>query len=182
MKWGEKIYGMSPVWAQQLAINVYGWSRARRRLGPVFERTWRAYVDRESWVADRMNEFIESQLRQQVQLAYREVPYYRHAFRERGLTEEQLDRFSSEDLPKLPLLDRQILRTQAEALLTERAAKSPPEVFSTSGTTGTPARIYWDTETHQHNIAVREVRAAAQPLWRRKSSPANRTAFETTAT
>jgi len=69
MKWGEKIYGMSPVWAQQLAINVYGWYRARRRLGPVFERTWRAYVDRESWPADRMNEFVEGQLREQVQRA-----------------------------------------------------------------------------------------------------------------
>jgi phenylacetate-CoA ligase len=155
----DRIYAHSPVWAQQLAINVYGWYRARRRLGPVFERTWRAYVDRESWAADRMNEFVEGQLRQQVQRAYREVPHYRKAFRDHGLTEEQLERFSSRDLLKLPLLDRQTLRTNAEALLTEQAAKSPPEVFSTSGTTGTPARIYWDTETHQHNIAVREARS-----------------------
>ena len=158
-KWVDRIYAHSPVWVQQLGINVFGWYRKRRRLGPVFEQMWRAYSERESWPADRMHDFIETQLRAQVQHAYREVPYYRQAFRDHGVTEDQITRFTSADLSKLPLLDKATVRAHPEALLTEGAAKCPPPSFPTSGTTGTPLRVYWDSATHQHNLAVREARS-----------------------
>jgi phenylacetate-CoA ligase len=158
-KWTDRIYAASPVWVQQLGINVYGWYWSRRRLGPVFEKTWRAYADRESWSADRMQDFVEKQLRAQVQRAYREVPYYRQAFRERGISEDLLDRFTSTDLPKLPLLEKQVVRSNPALLLTEQAGKNPPAAFSTSGTTGTPIKVYVDSATHQHNIGVREARS-----------------------
>jgi phenylacetate-CoA ligase len=144
---------------QQLGINLYGWYWARRRLGRVFELTWRAYVERESWSPDRFQDFVEQQLRAQVQRAYREIPYYRHAFLEYGITEELLGRFRLEDLPKLPLLEKSTVRADPTVLLTERAAKSPLKAFNTSGTTGTPIRVYWDSATHQHNIAAREARS-----------------------
>jgi len=72
----DRVYAASPVWVQQVGINVYGWYRRRRRLGPVFEKVWRDYVARETWPADRMRDYIESQLRAQVKRAYRDVPYY----------------------------------------------------------------------------------------------------------
>jgi len=158
-KWTDKLYAASPVWLQQLGINAYGWYWSRRRLGPVFEATWRAYVERESWPPERMQEFVEQQLRAQVQRAYREVPYYRDAFRRQGVTEEQLERFALSDLPKLPFLEKAGLRANPEMILTERAARKPPAAFATSGTTGTPLRVYWDSAVHQHNLAVREARS-----------------------
>lgn len=158
-KWVDRIYAHSPVWVQQLGINAFGWYRRRRRLGPVFEQMWRAYSERASWPADRMYDFIETQLRGQVQHAYREVPYYRQAFRDHGVTEDQITRFTSADLSKLPLLDKATVRAHPEVLLTERAARCPPPSFPTSGTTGTPLRVYWDSATHQHNLAVREARS-----------------------
>lgn len=158
-KWLDRIYAASPVWTQQLGIDVYGWYWSRRRLGPVFERTWRAYVERESWPPERMQDFIEKQLRAQVQRAYREVPYYRRAFRERGIPEDLLDQFTSADLPKLPFLEKQVVRANPAVLLTHRAAQKPPAAFSTSGTTGTPIKVFMDTTTHQHNVGVREARS-----------------------
>jgi phenylacetate-CoA ligase len=106
-----------------------------------------------------MQDFVEKQLRAQVQRAYREVPYYRQAFRERGISEDLLDRFTSTDLPKLPLLEKQVVRSNPALLLTEQAGKNPPAAFSTSGTTGTPIKVYVDSATHQHNIGVREARS-----------------------
>jgi len=158
-KWVDRIYQGSPVWLQQLGINVYGYYRARRRLGPVFHQVRREYAERESWSVERMREFVEKQLHDQVQRAHREVPYYRRVFREHGISDDSIQHFKLEDLPKVPLLERQFLRANPEALLTEHAAQHPPGVFSTSGTTGTPTRVYLDPATHQHNIGVRDARS-----------------------
>jgi len=158
-KWLESLYAASPVWMQQLGINAYGWYWARRRLGDVFEKTWREYAERESWPAERMQEFVEAQLRAQVQRAYREVPFYRDAFRRHGVSEALIEKFTLSDLPQLPFLEKSAVRANPEALLTEAAARKPPPAFATSGTTGTPLRVYWDSAVHQHNIAAREARS-----------------------
>lgn len=158
-KWVDRIYSVSPVWLQQLGINVYGWYWAERRLGPVFEQTWRAYIERETWSTERMRNFVEQQLRSQVQRAYQQVPYYRKTFRRHGVTDEFIRRFTLADLPKLPFLEKAVLRADPVALLTEEAAKRPPASYTTSGTTGTPLRVYWDAAVHQHNMAVREARS-----------------------
>lgn len=158
-KWLDRMYAMSPVWAQQLGVSAYGWYWARRRLGPAFEKTWREYLEREKWPADRMKEFIEEQLRRQVQRAYHEVPYYRRAFREHGLSEDLINRFTSSRISQLPLLEKSVVRANPAILLREGVAKSPPAAFSTSGTTGTPIKVFIDSATHQHNIGVREARS-----------------------
>lgn len=155
----DRVYSRSPVWFQELGINVFGWYWARRRLGPFFEETWRAYRERETWSSDRMHEYIDSQLRTQVKRAYAEVPYYRQAFRAHGITEERLDKFSVSDLTSLPFLEKPAIRADSTSILTARAAQRPPKCFHTSGTTGTPIRVYWSPATHQHNTAVREARS-----------------------
>jgi phenylacetate-CoA ligase len=157
-KMTDRIYAASPVWMQQLGVSVFGWYWSRRRLGPIFERTWREYVERENWSADRMHDFVEQQLRAQVQRAYHQVPYYRDAFRKHGVTEQSVNHFTVGDLPRLPLLHKATVRADSKVLLTEKAAKNPPDSFNTSGTTGTPIRVFVDPPTHQHNIAVREAR------------------------
>jgi hypothetical protein len=82
--WLERLCYISPAWLQQIGVNIYGWYWGQRRLGSAFEKTWRGYVVRESRCTDRMHDFIENLLRTQVQRAYRELPYYRQAFRGRA--------------------------------------------------------------------------------------------------
>jgi phenylacetate-CoA ligase len=155
----DRVYASSPVWVQKVGINAFGWYWARRRLGGDFQRFSQAYEERESWDQDRFRGYLQDQLRAQVQRAYREVPMYREAFRSHGVSEGLLERFTLEDLNKLPLLDKSKVRANSAALLTETAAKNPPKYFNTSGTTGTPLRVYWDFPVHQHNIAVRAARS-----------------------
>jgi len=158
-KWTEKVYKASPLWLQTLGINTFGYFWARRRLGLVFEQAWREYVERETWAPERMREYVESKLQAQVQRAYREVPYYREAYRKHGVPESLIGHFTSADLSRLPLLDKSSVRRNPVCLLTDQAAKNPPKIFSTSGTTGLPIRVFWDRSTHQRNIAAREARS-----------------------
>jgi phenylacetate-CoA ligase len=157
--WKDHLYCISPVWVQQIGVNAFGWYWARRRLGPAFEAGWRDYVEREAWPTERLREFVDQRLREQVRRAYREVPYYREAFRRHGVLESLVDHFTVDDLPQLPLLEKAAVRADPALLLTERAAKDPPASFATSGTTGTPIRVFWDVPTQQENIAVREARS-----------------------
>ncbi len=158
-KLADQIYAVSPVWVQQLGINAFGWYWQRRRLGGDFERISQEYRDRESWTPERMREYITLQLREQLLRAIRQVPHYRESYREHGITEQSLQRFEIEDLSRLPLLDKSVLRKTPLSLLTDTAAQKPPAVFLSSGTTGTPIRIYWDRTVHRRNIAVRAVRS-----------------------
>jgi phenylacetate-CoA ligase len=155
----DRVYMASPTWVQKLGIHAFGWYWARRRLGPAFEEYLRGYIERESWSQDRFTNYVEECFRVQVQRAFREVPYYRDKFREYGIGEEDVAKLRMEDLPRLPLLQKPSVRANPELFLTKSAAAHPPKCFHTSGTTGTPLRIYWDFKVHQHNIAVRAARS-----------------------
>ena len=155
----DRIYAASPLPIQQLGITVFGWFWARRRLGPVFERTWREYQQRETWSPDRFREYVESQLRSQVHRAYHQVPFYRKSFQEYGVTEDAIARLKIDDLSRLPLLSKADVREDPHRLLTESAARNPPASFATSGTTGTPIRVFLDSAAHQHLVGAREARS-----------------------
>lgn len=158
-KWTERIYRLSPLWVQKAGISAFGFFWARRRLGPVFEQTWREYAERETWSEQRMQDFVQMQLRTQVRRAYREVPFYHEAFQKYDVAEDLIERLTISDISKLPLLEKTAVRANPAALLTVTAAKNPPKAFTTSGTTGLPIRVYWDPATHQRNIAAREARS-----------------------
>lgn len=156
--WLTRLYSVSPLWGQQLAVNAFGWYWKRRRLGRTFDRLVQEYVAREKWAASTFHAYVETRLREQVLRAWHEIPFYRRRFQAHGLTETDLERLTLADLSRLPILDRSVLRKQPKSLLTRSARLLPPKSFHSSGTTGVPARVFWSRKTHQHNLAVREAR------------------------
>jgi phenylacetate-CoA ligase len=157
--WSRQLYQISPKWLQQLGIYAYGWYWKRRRFGDEFENAWRAYAEREQWPADCFREYVETRLRQQLQRAFAEVPYYRQVFRQSGLDEMSIRTFKLEDLVRLPILEKSALRENPMVCLTSSAVRRPPKQFFTSGSTGTPITVFIDREAHQHNLGVREARS-----------------------
>lgn len=157
----HQFFRLLPANLQQYGIDLLGWYQARQRFGPIFEEMQQEYTERERWPADRMMDFVEARLRRQLKLAYISVPYYRRIFSEYGITAQMIDTFTIDDLKKLPLLEKAVVRSDPGILLTEEARRKPGAFFHiyTSGTAGKRIRIYVDAAMHQHTGGVREARS-----------------------
>lgn len=83
------------------------------------------------------------------------VPYYRHLFADLGLVPSDIT--GPDDLARLPLLDKETVRSQPERFVPDgRAPRLIPQ--TTGGTTGTPL-AYWATlDAVRFNYATYEMR------------------------
>ncbi|MDQ2647140.1 MAG: capsular biosynthesis protein, partial [Myxococcota bacterium] len=90
-----------------------------------------------------MRELQAEKLRRLIRHAYRNVPYYRTRMRELGLGPDDLR--SVEDLAKLPLLDKDDIRTHLHFdIMQEGVSHADLERVATAGSTGTPLVCYVD--------------------------------------
>ena len=88
-------------------------------------------------------------LQKLIRHAVAHVPYYRDLFREHHLTADDIQK--PEDLAKLPLLSKQIIRENPEAFIATGVDTSACEKVTTGGSTGTPGLFYFD----EHMVGVR---------------------------
>src|SRR5215212_8579543 len=96
-----------------------------------------AFLSREELEATR-----DKHIRRTVRYAADSVPYYREWF-----TRERIDPREircADDLDRLPVLDRDVVRADPLRFVAEPARSRHPLAFLTSGSTGTPLEIYHD--------------------------------------
>lgn len=106
----------------------------------------------ERWPVERLRDLQAGLLRRLVRHAYRHTAHYRALLDERGLRPE--DFTSPDDVARLPLLDRATLRATLDA----RTATAPPAVAirkTTSGSSGEPVQVRYNTESRHWRDAVR---------------------------
>ncbi|MBN2139032.1 MAG: phenylacetate--CoA ligase family protein [Sedimentisphaerales bacterium] len=70
------------------------------------------------------------------------VPYYRALFSRLGL--RRSDFAGLEDLSAVPILHKDVLLEKHEEFKADNFERFKPRLAHTSGTTGTPLRVYWD--------------------------------------
>lgn len=106
----------------------------------------------ESWSPDQLRDLQAGLMRRLLRHAYQHTMHYRSVFDDRGL---HLGDFNTvEDLAKLPLLERPVLR----ASLDSRTANAPPRVAitkTTSGSSGEPVTVKYNVESRYWRDAVR---------------------------
>jgi phenylacetate-CoA ligase len=73
---------------------------------------------------------------------FAKVPYYKKLFTSLGL--KRSDFKSLEDLPRIPILKKDILLDFHRDIKSQDFTRYRPREIHTSGTTGTPLRVYWD--------------------------------------
>lgn len=100
------------------------------------------YRRSQGWTRERLEAYQDEMLRRLIRHAGRFVPYYRKLFREIGLDAEKFQGRS--DLAKIPLLDKETVRTRCRELIADNAAKFGVVWDSTSGSTGTPLHFLLD--------------------------------------
>ncbi|MBP5366425.1 MAG: phenylacetate--CoA ligase family protein [Bacteroidales bacterium] len=109
---------------------------------------WKAYkAYKESLLFDKLQGEEKKRIefekcRMLVDYAYNHVPFYRSYYDECGFRPEMLSSWA--DWEKVPPLEKQIIRTRAEELLSDKYKIDDLSITTTGGSTGTPLRVYKD--------------------------------------
>jgi phenylacetate-CoA ligase len=153
----DNIYHRSPVIVQQAMVATYGLFWYRRRYNSHFHKLVSEFKSRDYWTLDEFRQYQEQKLKS-LFFSARSSAYYGRVFQRAGL---DLEDAPFENLSKLPLLSKEMLRTNPAELLTVPTTPRNTVVFKSSGTTGTPTEIYYSPEFHALELAVPAARNLA---------------------
>ena len=131
----KALYGCCPQWVKSLYSSIPYPLRA----GPAFRETVRL-IERTEY-ADRstLSELQGTMLRDLVNHAFANVPYYREAFQRGGLQASDIRGIG--DLNKLPLLTRETIRERIRDFRALRGVSDRCYWDNTGGSTGNPLRF-----------------------------------------
>jgi phenylacetate-CoA ligase len=145
--WTSWVYARSPLWLQNAGISIYGLKYRRERLGGAFGRYVEQYRAAETTSAGEFEERVSRVLQATLQKAAATVPYYR-------------DKWASAGLHHIPITPKADLRDTPERFVSEEAGPlNRLCCYYTSGSTGTPIRVYCSANDHRRFIAAREARS-----------------------
>ncbi|MFH1690674.1 MAG: hypothetical protein ABIE42_10645 [Candidatus Eisenbacteria bacterium] len=138
----ERLYLQSPTFVQNALVSHRGRRLLRERFGPEYDRWDRFFRESERLDAAGLRRYQEERLRAVVAHAYETVPYYRKLMD--GLKLRPSDLTRVEDLPKLPVLTKDVIRANLEDMVSSTVDRRHVRKVFTSGTTGDAVDFYWD--------------------------------------
>jgi phenylacetate-CoA ligase len=148
------------VWAVpalgNLAASFQGWKFNRERYGNEYHRCIGEILTRDTWNLEQILRYQEENLQRLIKHAVTHVPYYRELFRKVGLSPEEIKTVS--DLQKLPILEKSQVRDDPIKFVDERLNPKNLICDRTTGTTGTPIKVFKASTVLQRHYAYFEVR------------------------
>ena len=151
----DRIYARSPVWLQNIGVSLYGLVWRHRRFGGDFPKYVSAFAEREGYSLADWREYQTRELRKLLVHVVAHVPYYQQAYRQLG---HDFARFDLEQLPDLPLLEKEYIRSDPDAFVANNVSPRKLFTYHTSGTTGTPIAIKFTSDMHRRWSAAYEAR------------------------
>jgi phenylacetate-CoA ligase len=140
----DSIYRHLPITLQNVACSGYGWVAARKRYNARFRERLAWLKESDFWSLEQIKAYQDKCVRETVAYAYSNVPFYREWFGDHGIKPQCIA--GVEDLPRLPVLSKEIVRTHQKQMVTQALDKSSLIMEATSGTTGTPLAIPFTEE------------------------------------
>ncbi|MEZ5365652.1 MAG: AMP-binding protein [Bryobacterales bacterium] len=153
-----KLYHRMPGRVRSLVGSLYGYKMRAWRYGPETEQIVAEALERERWPVDKLRAWQQERLAETLHRAATKVPHYRDAWSRRR---QSGDRRSWERIEHWPILEKQTLRDRPEAFLAEDSDPRRLYCDSTSGTTGTPIKLW------QSRGMIRMWYGLAEARWRR---------------
>lgn len=150
-------YPHLPVFIQNIGISAYGYQWNRRRFGGVYREFLEEARLREFYTTDQWAKYQTEKLRRLLSEAFEYVPFYFEKYSKAGFTKEDLINFEISDLKNLPFLEKDELRRYGTTSLLS-TKKSKGIYISSSGSSGTPTKIYLPKYFHQQWSALMEAR------------------------
>lgn len=138
-------------------ISAFGYAWKNRRFGGTFPLAYQEAKDRESFTFDQWHAHQSEQLQKLLTHAIKEVPYYLELYKKAGLTAAKLRHIEADNLQKVPVLPKDDLRKFGSSSLLS-ASRGKGSFFSSSGSTGTPVKIFYSHAMHQQWFGIYEAR------------------------
>lgn len=154
----NNFYKMSPVWMQNFGISIFGFFWHRRRFGGNYKNELHGFINREKFSKNDWLNYQTFELRLLLKNAYENVPFYRTKFDQLNLSLNDLGKIDMETLHNLPFLEKNELRTFGTTSMLSLKIEKNGQFFHSSGSTGTPTKIYFSRKMHQKWSAGFEVR------------------------
>jgi len=132
------IFFKAPYPIKWLGINMYGEILKRKRFGKEFYKFYELLKDAESWDIKQIREFQLERLIHIMKIAAN-IPYYSNIFSDLKFKPSNIK--SIEDIKKLPILSKEIIRKNFNSLLNQKELKYGVKQ-SSSGTTGQKIEFY----------------------------------------
>lgn len=108
-------------------------------------REWNLMTEAEHLTASQLEDLQNKRMQRLILHCYNKVPYYRNLFRQLNLTPNDFQ--TREDLQKLPILTKQIVRDHFEELKADNIGDYKVLHGSTGGSTGTPMQFIKSIES-----------------------------------
>jgi len=138
----KNIYRTSPSWFKNSVGLAYSRLPMIIRYGNIYKEYKEFLEKSQRWSYKQLKEWQLYQLNILLKHVYKNVPYYKNVFIERGLKPDDIQDLS--DLKKLPYLTRDLVRENSEDLIAKNFPRSKGLYFATGGSTGTPLGFYWE--------------------------------------
>jgi len=148
----KRLYDLAPASVQNALVSAFSARLERERYGGRFPEFQKLLAESEWWDRARMRELQDERLRAVVRHAYEHVPYYRELFDRHGIDAAKFR--GREDLPKIPLLTRDTIKSRLADFRSRRPADRELAEGHTSGTTGSPLTIFYGGDMIPMNYAV----------------------------
>jgi len=140
----DKLYQKSPGFFQNLMVTGYGLKIYRREYGRKFKLALDEFDARQWRSREEIIEYQNDKLRRLIKHAYENIPYYRNIMTARKLQPADISKV--EDLAKLPIITREDVRINKSEMIARNFKPSQLIKGYTSGTTGSPLELVWDSE------------------------------------
>ncbi len=147
----ETIYLNSPIFIQQIMVAVKGYSLEKERRSGEYNMFLQEVLRRKEWTSEQFSTYQLAELQKILNLSYNFVPHYNKKFREIGLFPQSIK--SLQDITFLPILDKNAVRLDPIAFVDRRVNQKELLVLRTTGTTGTPLKIYTNELARRWNYA-----------------------------
>lgn len=136
------VYNHSLVFMQNIYTTIYGLrKRVQRYSSRQYEEFYGLFSKSRSWSFAELRAYQDERLCDLIETAYEHVPFYRRRFDELKLRPSDVR--TVDDLPKLPMLTKQDIRTAGNDMVADNYPRSRAIIAPTSASTGFPLTIWW---------------------------------------
>ncbi len=141
----KKIYDKCPIFLQNWILTGYNAILNKERYWGRYPFYHQLLTETQWYSKQELEAYQDEQLQKLINHAYGTVPYYRQIFEERKL--KPADIKTQDDLHKLPVLTREDIKRNFRNLISRAFKIGQLKRGHTSGTTGSPLEVCYDSST-----------------------------------